>query len=408
MYPAPQGALESPEQMRDLDDTFLTSDPYGYFVSRIGMLHAWAKTAEGKDQVRGAASGTPSKDSQADGIAAHVFPVGRPDLDPIIAAVMQDKEPERPKAMVVSAQVAVDAFALRHHVAEAMVRLFVACSERSIATDPLTTSLWSRMTDDKNTQIDLLVKAATNAAHDLGEFGFGRLILPPSATVESDADRAFLEHLLDRCAEWFRHALTLLQPAELDVNTAHNKVKHGLAIRGRSDLKVSFTTVEPDSDGNIPLSAFGDEVSFEIFERPVLEFMSRPKLQESKIRQGLEVTQLRLDYRALLAESTLMAYVHGALFHVAACRHFDGRSIPQGLSVAAHPGYAAQDAARPNVGGYQVGTRFPITKPPGGGEARSAGFWHQDGTSLSFKHFGKRKTGRVVDDSQGSSKDLRK
>lgn len=402
MYAAPQGPLESPEQMRDLDDTFLTSDPYGYFVSRIGMLHAWAKTAEGKDWAQGADSEDPSRDGQADGVAAHLSRVGRPDLYPIIAAVMQDKEPERPKSMVVSAQVAVDAFALRHHVAEAMVRLFVACAERLIATGAPTTSLWSRMTDDKNIRIDQLVRAATKAARDLGEFGFGHLILPPSAKVESDADRAFLEHLLNVCAEWFRHALILLQPVELDVNTAHNKVKHGLAVRGRSDLKTSFTTAEPDADGNMPLSALGNGVSFEIFERPVLEFMSRPKLQDSKIRQGLEVTQLRLDYRALLAESTLMAYIHGALFHVAACRHFGGRSIPRGLSVATHPGYAAQNAARPNIGGHQVGMRFPITNPPGGGQARSAGLWHQDGTSMSFKSFGERRTGRVVDDSQGS------
>lgn len=41
MYPLPEGPDETPEQIRELDDTLLSSDPLGYFMSRIGMLHHW-------------------------------------------------------------------------------------------------------------------------------------------------------------------------------------------------------------------------------------------------------------------------------------------------------------------------------------------------------------------------------
>lgn len=117
MYPAPQGPLESPEQMRDLDDTFLTSDPYGYFVSRIGMLHAWAKSSNGEASSQATNSVSSSAGSDAGNSAAHLSGIGRPDLFPVISAVMGDSEAARPQSRIVSAQVAVDAFALRHHVA---------------------------------------------------------------------------------------------------------------------------------------------------------------------------------------------------------------------------------------------------------------------------------------------------
>lgn len=397
MYPPPEGPLESPEQIRDLDDTFLTSDPFGYFVSRIGMLHAWAGTGAGDTLIEGAPETDLLGDADGadeDGVTAEI---GRPDLFPVIGAVMRDEHRSaRPTDMITSAQVAVDAFALRHHVAEAVLRLFVTATERSRGSGAPTASLWSRMTDDRNIRVHELLGAVSQAASDLGEFGFGRLVLPPSATAESEADRAHLVHFVRLCAAWLERAAVLLAPADLDLNTAHNKVKHGLAVRGRADLRVEFSSVGPDADGNIPLSAFGPDVSFNIFERPVLEFMSRPRVP-GRGPQGLEVTQLQLDYRHLLGESAMMAFVHGALFHVAACRHFEGRSVPRGLSVAAHPGLADQDALRPDQGGHQGGLRFPITDPPGGGEPRPAGFWHRDGTSISLTYTRERIKARVVD-----------
>lgn len=391
MYPLPEAALETPQQMVELDDTFLTSDPFGYFVSRIAMIHTWAMAHEGTESAPDSGKAADTEDT---GIPTAL---GRPDLNPTIEAVMRNSKAAAPGPTVVSAQVAVDAFALRHHVAEALARLFVACSERFIQQEPPTASLWSQMTDDKSFQVQQLVKAATKAGRDLPEEGFSQLVLPPDIQITSPEELAELQAFVHLCADWLEHATTLLEPAELDINTAHNKVKHGLAVRGRSDIKIAFTTVGPDEDGTLPLSAFDPDVSFDIFDSPMLEFMSRPKLP-GQPRQGLEVTQLRLDYRALLAESALMALVHGALFHVAARLHFHDHAIRHGLSVAPHPGVVGAEASKPNLGGHQVGLRFPITNPPNGGDARTAGLGQRDGSFVPLDITGDRTSAQIVND----------
>ena len=396
MYPTPEGPLETREQMVQLDDTFLTSDPFGYFVSRIAMIHTWAtahkETEPGGDKTSSGAGDVSDGGPGDDGIPTAV---GRPDLNPIIEAVMRNTEAAGPGPMVVSAQVAVDAFALRHHIAEALARLFVACSERFIQQEPPATSLWSRMTDDKSFQVQQLVKAAKKAGRDLPDEGFSQLVLPPDLQATTAEEFAHVQAFVHLCADWLEHATTLLMPAELDINTAHNKVKHGLAVRGRSDIKIAFSTVGPDEEGNLPLAAFDPDVSFDIFDSPVLEFMSRPKLPGHS-RRGLEVTQLRLDYRALLAESALMALVHGALFHVAARLHFCDHPVRYGLSVAPHPGWVGTGSSKPNLGGHQVGLRFPITNPPEGGTARSAGLGYRDGSFMPLTFTGGRISGQIV------------
>lgn len=391
MYPLPEGPLETPQQMVELDDTFLTSDPFGYFVSRIAMIHTWAMAHEGTEPAEESGEAADPRD---DGIPTAL---GRPDLNPIIEAVMRNTKAAAPGHMVVSAQVAVDAFALRHHVAEALARLFVVCSERFIRQEPPTASLWSQMTDDKSLQVQQLVKAATKAGRDLPEEGFSQLVLPPDTQITNAEELARIQAFVHLCADWIEHATTLLEPAELDINTAHNKVKHGLAVRGRSDIKIAFSTVGPDEDGNLPRSALDPGVSFDIFDSPILEFMSRPRLPHHP-RQGLEVTQLRLDYRALLAESALMALVHGALFHVAARLHFSDHPLRHGLSVAPHPGVVGAESSKPNLGGHQVGLRFPITNPPDGGNARTAGLGHRDGSFVPLDITGSRTSGQIVND----------
>jgi hypothetical protein len=376
--------------MVELDNTFLTSDPLGYFMSRAGMIHAWALLARG-DQSEGSKE---PKDERAQTETGGV--VGRPDLQATLAAVMANAEPEALGPLVVSAQVAVDAFALRHHLAEAVTRLFVACVERHTGEQPPRSSLWAHVTDDKR-QTHELIGAARKAGTALGDYGFAALILPRDQDFCSSAGSERLEESLGVAADWLEHAVALLRPADLDVNTAHNKVKHGLAVRGRADLRLSLTTQGPDADGNLPLSALRDDVSFTIFGSPVLEFLSRPRVVDLP-PQGLEVTQLRLDYRALLAEAAMMALVHGSLFHVAASQHFSERPVPIGLRVAAHPGLFPANAVRPNIAGHQVGLRIPITTPPGGGEPRPAWYGHRDGSGMTLRFTGKKGSGRVVDD----------
>lgn len=44
MYPPPTGPDLTAEQCQELDDTFLSSDPYGYFSARIRMMLWWAES----------------------------------------------------------------------------------------------------------------------------------------------------------------------------------------------------------------------------------------------------------------------------------------------------------------------------------------------------------------------------
>lgn len=45
MYPPPEGQDLTEEQSLELDDTFLASDPFEYFNSRIASLLAWHENA---------------------------------------------------------------------------------------------------------------------------------------------------------------------------------------------------------------------------------------------------------------------------------------------------------------------------------------------------------------------------
>ncbi len=388
MYPPPQGPHETLEQAEALDDTFLSSDPFAYFTSRIAMLHGWALATQ--EPADADADGGGDTDGVLD-----ANQMGRPDLLGVIHAVMGNQTPPAPPRMATSAQVAVDAFALRHHLAEALLRLFLACADHAAppqrdVTPGAPVSLWARLTDDRNSTIDELVKAAVKAAKRLPEGAFATLVLPPDVPVdETTLPRA--ERLSEMCAEWIEYSVALLRSAQLDTTKAHNKVKHGLAVRGRSDYRLALSLVPPRPDGDIHLSAFDPEVSLNVFDRPVLEFLARPSR-----KQGLELTQLRLDYRELLSEGAMMAFVYGALFHVVAHSHFADRAIPQGLTVAPHPGFVGE-TPKPNHAGHQVGLRLPITTPPKGGKVRPAGIGHPDGTFHTLIFTGEKTTGRIVE-----------
>jgi hypothetical protein len=122
---------------------------------------------------------------------------------------------------------------------------------------------------------------------------------------------------------------------------AHNKIKHGLAVRARADLRVTFVTRALDEDGTFPVSAFTGEGAIDIFDRPVLEFLA-PGPKVAGHPQGLEITQLRLDPAAIPADAFMiaMAMAHGALFHVAAKEHFAQRAdLRDGLGPPGYPGF---------------------------------------------------------------------
>lgn len=199
-------------------------------------------------------------------------------------------------------------------------------------------------------------------------------------------------------ASWLKYATDLLVGRQSYLNAAHNKVKHGLAARSRNDLRITFTTTPPNADGTLPLSAVTGPDSYDLFDRPVLEVLVRPP-KRNKQTQGLELTQIRIDVPEVLVEAHMIAWTHGAMFNVAATRHFTGREhLPDHLKPPAHPGYPLGGPLPEHIHSQAPrGLRFPLTTPPGGGPPPPAAVVFRD--SYTPIHFtGTTWTGRVVGD----------
>lgn len=192
-------------------------------------------------------------------------------------------------------------------------------------------------------------------------------MVPPQATEEHDTDLVLAA--ANVFGAWLTFAIRLLAPGEIDLQAAHNKVKHGLSVRARHDLRGTLTLGKPNADGTMPLSAFDPSVSVNVFEHPVLEFLAQAPITRGR-KQGLEVTQVSLNTAVLLAQSYMLAWTHGAMFSVLAHRHFDQRSevLSDHVGPPSFPGFPWGGPMPEHIGSKElVGWRFPITQPPGGG-----------------------------------------
>lgn len=379
MYPPPSGTNLTATQRQELDDTFLSSDPFGYFSARIEMLLRWADSVgETNDSPK-----EPTDDSQnTAGLFARFL--GRP------VGFLTGTSPRS-----IATQVATDAYTLRHHAAESLVRLAAALSPRAEAAEPC---VWAALSTGPN-QLDQVVDQlrgtfSSSEAPDR----FARLVL-----CRLDLQGGMTEHLASASnvyADWLQFAIDLLVGHELQLNAAHNKVKHGLSVRARDDLKVSFIPAPPGGDLPRTVSELTGPGVMDIFDRPVIEVLAdAPKIDGH--RQGLELTQLRVDVPAVLAETFMIAWAHGAMFHVAAARHFADRpDLSDHLRAPAHPGYPVGGPSPEHISAKTpVGMRFPLTTPPGGGPAqRPAGIAFRD-LFIPFTFAGPPIHGvRVVDD----------
>lgn len=365
MYPPPAGRDLTSEQRRELDDTFLSSDPFRYFVARIGMLLQW----EEFNTINNAS------DTESSDVDAHKPHAGksRTQFSRFLGQPV-DFLP-RVSERTVTTQIATDAYSLRHHAAESLTRLTAALLTQ---TEDMDQCVWEAVSTGPN-QLDLVVGQIGEAfSAKESPMAFARLVL-----IENDLQKGITEVLASACnvfVDWLQFAVDLLMGHELQLNAAHNKVKHGLAVRARDDLRISFSTSPPNADGTISLSALNGPDVVDIFDRPVMEVLAQgPKVQGHK--QGLELTQLRVDIPAILAEAYMIAWAHGAIFHVAAAKHFAGRcDFPEHLNVPAHPGYPIGGPHPEHIAAKApVGMRFPLTTPPGGGAARrTAGIAFRD------------------------------
>jgi hypothetical protein len=376
MYPPPEGQGLTEEQAKELDDTFLASDPFQYFKSRIASLVTWHESASLSGEPLGPKRGS---------IRAELNQyLQRPVVDGPFSE------------LDVHAQVAADALAVRHHAAEALLRF--ACARLVPSAPTGAPCLWAEIAAGPTRiaeVIDRLNASAQDA--DVGERMFRALVEPG----RRDAARTDPE-VVDACnviVDWIGYAAALLSPAEIDLQAGHNKVKHGLAVRTRPTMRVTFMTTPPNADGSVPLSSLTGPDAITIFDQPVLELLSKgPKVDGH--RQGLAVTQLRLKPSALLADAYMLAMAHGAFFHVAAVEHFYGRDDLREYEVPpAFPGYPVGGPRPKDIDAHApLGMRFPLTTPPGGGDVgRLAGVGFRDRFHVLHINYANRSGCRLVD-----------
>lgn len=329
----------SKSQAKALDDEFFLSHPAAYFASRISSLLAAEHSAA-----------APTSADEPEFFAA----LGLATTDSLLAF----DEPDR------RLQIAIEALSLRHQAAEALLRFMyaVTAAKPKVGDAP---STWLAVADSPTTLIEVVQK--TIAALDADEELFLRCLFTPDTRVDENVAAA-----ADTAVAWVNHASSLLTGDELSVNAAHNKVKHGLAVSAREDVRIELLTTAPDDLGRIPLSAFEDGKSMPIFDRSMLTYLSRPHV---KPKQGLEAISLRVDVPVVLAEAWMIANVYAAMFHARARRHF-GDDLPEG--VAPYPALVIGRLPEHVIGKRPLGCREAVTLPPDGTTApRESGlFFH--------------------------------
>lgn len=324
--PEPTGRVPDGEAAVELDDVFLSGDPLAYFEGRVERLLAdW----QGRHHLE---SELAEEYLAALGINVADLPV----VD------------ERARAL----QVCLDAFALRHHVAETLLRFVVAVMDAKAATEG-TSCLWYHASASPNQVEQLLIRyRAITAREDVSAVVL-RLLLP-AETHPCVATDPHLQQAMDVMLAWTDRAHFLLSRTDLNLNGMANKIKHGLVTRARDDHRIDVHLRQPPVvDGGVPASVLNGPGARPLLDAAAVETIGRPTSKEA-----VEPTVLTLRPARLLAEAHMMAVVHAAAFHVAAVAHLGDRDVyvpapyPK-LSLGPTPERVHHDAF--------VGSRRPIT-----------------------------------------------
>lgn len=355
----PEDVALTEAQAKTLDDEFFLSGPMSHFSSRIAML-----LAAHRDSV------IPTPEVEPEFFAA----LGLEDA----ATALAFTEPDR------NLQVAVDALALRHHVAEALTRFLHAVL---VATPRPGDApcVWLSVADGPKNMIDVITANRDAINADRGRLASA--LFPTATVIEGPTHVAF-----STAIAWLNHAVKLLTDDELSINAANNKVKHGLAVSARGDVRIDLLVDAPVHDGKLPLSAFGEGRSVPIFDRPMLTYLNR---LPARLGQGIEAVSLRVEVPVVLAEAWMLANVYGALFHIAAKKHFGG-TLPE--SAAPYPRMVAGRLPADVLANRPMGYRLAVTLPPDPARApRPSGLFLSDGfIPITIDHASK--TGAVIVD----------
>lgn len=379
VYPPPDDSLAK-ATVQELDDQFFTSDPYAYIRSRIASLL------------------TGNAPKLTGPIAEEFFRLLGP------STVHYANIDER----VTNLQVAVDAFALRHQVAETLLRfLHVVLHHRD------GDSHWAELTDTPFRTRDVYEQnhATLTAEGTDSEALLRSVLLPPESVLDSEPSESGAEpssdersagdlfnHALSLHVAWINYAIMTFAQESPDLDAAHNKFKHGMGLRPQDDVLSTLTLAPPNPDGGVPLSALTGDDAVNLFDGITTEFLARPDR-----KHGLEATQIAMMPAPTLVEAAAMAHTLALLFHTAATKHFDDHEPREGRTAPPHPGLLV-DGPRPGTlrPRRPFALRFPLTTPlrdPNSPEALL--FWTNGHVNTLV--FGDRMQGRVVDDSVNDS-----
>jgi hypothetical protein len=353
-----EGRHLSASQAKTLDGEFFLSRPFEYFNSRIASL---LEAQQGTQLTAERAS--------ADFFAA---------LKPSDASSLLEFD-ERDRRL----QVAADSFALRHHVSEGLIRFLHALVVFEVP-DGDARCVWRAIADGPVSLMTVVQQVTERLNEERNLF--------PALFLDSTVEMSEMsEEALTYAVEWTNHAIKLLTDDQLTTNAAHNKFKHGLAVRGRDDLRLEFVPADaiPSGGGDIPLSAL--EGSVPIFDRPLLMSLGHPV---GRPRLGLEVTTLRIDVPIVLAEAWTIANVYGAVFHIAAAEHFEGTEADIAPYRTLPVGMLPDDLLKGEV----LGLRQSVTSPPDGTTPARDTRLFLHGSSMQFSiDFDGEMHGTIVD-----------
>lgn len=365
MYPRPSGPALTADLARELDDSFFTSDPHGYFSGRIALM------------LRPGPGGSSEVESPLQKrLVTLLTDVGRS------VTVPTDRSYEL--------QIAVDALAVRHHAAEALLRLTHAL----LAPVPQSSgSTWAAVSLGPTGMREVITKTTDLLANDTDAYGTFRGLLIPDDLVEGEM---YHRSAVDTYGEWFDFAMYLFRSTKPDINAAHNKFKHGLGARPVDDVLATFSTTGPNDDGTIPLSALSGDATIPFLGGLTVEYLTQG-WKKGRVTPPLESTQLNLEPARLLAEATMIAQTYGAMFHVAAHKHFEGREPIDGRANPPYPKLPVGGPLPKHVRGDGIaGVRVPLTAATDGTVPVPLLF-HRDGVWQTFQVTGDVTRAQVVD-----------
>jgi hypothetical protein len=277
----------TPTQAKVLDDEFFLARPHEYFSARISSLLR-----------------SPNEPVVPNSEEAREF--NRLLGVDNVANVLDHSPTER------DLQVAIDCVTVRHHAAESLVRFLHALLVSSHRGGDAA-CVWVALTDGPNGLHQVVTELQTAIAAD--ERALQRVLFQSEGPLAEQDVRPF-----QVAVGWIYRAMELLTDNELTINAAHNKMKHGLAVRARGDERIELVMGElPDTSGTIPIGTFGPGRSWVVMDRPMVTYLARAY---PPWHHGLEATALRVDPSATLAETSMLSWVYASAFGVAATKHF--------------------------------------------------------------------------------------